>query len=105
MLGDQAGHLMLRNAHVWCTRNLPTLDPARKHSSRDLCGSDTWSALKPRQYICAGMCIAFLVTHGVLPLHMHITRSGKGSKTYWLNYASYRITERTSAQVTTPQVD
>jgi len=105
MLGDRSADRMLRHVYAWCSRNLPALDPARKHLSRELCGSVTWSVLKPKEYICAGMCIAFLATHGVLPLRMHKTRSGKGPKAYWITKASTRPAKRTSSPASTHQGD
>lgn len=67
-----------------CARNISSLATSKRHLARDLCGAAFWATLNDRQIPCAGMCLVFLVKRGLLPLRLHQTRSGKGSKHYWV---------------------
>ena len=84
MIGERAALGLLRSVYRACTATMPTLSRTRKHASRDLCGAAYWAPLSRGLMSCAGLCIAFLVKRQDLPLRLHKTRSGKGSKTYWL---------------------
>ncbi len=83
MIGELAAMRLLRSVHRACTATMPTLSRTRKHPSRDLCGAAYWAPLSRGLKSCAGLCIAFMVKRQDLPLRLHKTRSGKGSKTYW----------------------
>lgn len=84
MLGDERAHWLWPAVHHVCTVNIPTLNRANRHLSRDLCGAAFWYSLPLRMRICAGICIAFMARAEDLPLRLHRTRRGRGSKTYWL---------------------
>lgn len=100
MLGEVQAQALLVQVYTWCSSNLPLLDDARKHLSRDLCHADRWNTLSRRERICAGLCIAFLVNReAALPLRMHKTRSGKGSKSYWIVQKHKVTTTRVDAHL------
>lgn len=62
---------------------LPELDSGRNHKASEIC-SDLWLGFRPRETHCAGMCMAFMARRGLLPIKLHWTRSGGGSKKYWI---------------------
>ena len=84
MLGDERAQQLLHDVHRACVATLPTLSRTRKHPSRDLCGAALWETLSQGGWSCAGMCIAFMERNQHLPLTLHRTRRGKGSRTYWI---------------------
>lgn len=75
--------LLMHQVYTRVRRNIGHLDPLRKHPARVLCGDD-WKTLLKGQPSAAGIFLAFLVENGHVPLRLHVTRSGKGSKTYWI---------------------
>ena len=84
-LGEGPALQLLRDVFEHISANLGGLTPTRKHAARQLYGTEAWAAFqRPRLRNCAGMCLAFLVTARLLPLQLHKTRSGKGSRHYWL---------------------
>jgi hypothetical protein len=85
MLEDKRAQQLLQAVHRVCVATLPTLSRTRKHRSRDLCGEDFWAPLSRGRRICAGLCIAYLVREKHLPLRLHETPRGKGSKAYWIS--------------------
>ena len=84
MLGDASAQRLVRSVFLACAANMRNLSPARKHSSRDLCGAEYWAPLSRGLKSCAGLCTAFMERNQDLPLQLHKTRRGKGSKTYWI---------------------
>lgn len=84
MLGDARARTLPRMVRALAIANRLALDPNRRHFTRDLCGASAWAQLRPREKVCAGMCMAFLVARKLLPLRTHVTRSGKGARSYWL---------------------
>lgn len=84
MLGEGPSTQLLRSVFLACTTNIPRLSRTRKHPSRDLCGAPFWAPLSKGRCICAGLCIAFMERNQDLPLQLHKTHRGKGSKTYRL---------------------
>lgn len=84
MLGNERAQQLLHDVYRACVSTLPTLSRTRKHPSRDLCGTAFWAPLSAGRRNCAGMCIAFMERKQNLPLRLHKTRRGKGSKTYWI---------------------
>lgn len=65
--------------------NLSGLIPGKKYKASELCGSDMWSLWPFKgQRVCAGICLSFLVGAGALPLKRHKTKSGGGSKRYFV---------------------
>ena len=87
MQGEGPAQNLLRSVYLACATNIPRLSRTSKHPSRDLCGAEYWAPLSRGLKSCAGMCVAFLVDRQDLPLQLHVTRSRKGSKTYWLKGA------------------
>lgn len=63
---------------------IPHLTPRKRYTAEELCGPDLWDSWVPGEQISAGICLAYLVRNGTVPLVMHITRSGKGTKKYFL---------------------
>lgn len=59
------------------------------HKAREICGVESWESMARmgslRNY--AGISLAFLADTKALPLKMHVTKSGKGSKHYWMQPA------------------
>ncbi len=84
MLGETRALRHLRSVFSACVAHMPELSRSRKHLSRDLCGAEFWTPLSRGLRVCAGLCIAFLAARQDLPLRLHKTRKGRGSKTYWL---------------------
>lgn len=84
MLGDKATVLLAKTVYVQAMPEIAKLVPNRKVTARDLFGADEWPAHTLRYRICTGIFIAFLVSStDLLPLRMHKTRSGSGTKKYW----------------------
>ena len=84
MLGNERAQQLLHDVHRACVATMPNLSRTRKHPSRDLCGALFWAPLSRGRCICAGLCIAFMERTQDLPLQLHKTRRGRGSKTYRL---------------------
>lgn len=84
MLGDEAARKLLFDVQAWTGIFGLKLAPDRKHLTRELCGLMNWASLSTAAKTCAGMCMAHLVIQQLLPLYMHRTRSGRGSRSYWL---------------------
>jgi hypothetical protein len=63
---------------------VPYLAPRKRYTAEELCGPDLWDAWAPGLQISAGICLAYLVRNGTVPLVMHTTPSGKGTKKYFL---------------------
>jgi hypothetical protein len=63
---------------------LPGMDEGVNYTASQLCGADFWSGLHRNDRSAAGICLAFMVKHSMVPLTMHRTRSGKGKKKYHL---------------------
>ena len=77
--------LLMQQVYTRVRRNLGHQNPLRKHPARVLCGAD-WEPLPKGQKSGAGMFLAFLAANGYLPLKLHVTPSGSGSKTYWITF-------------------
>ncbi len=76
---------LLQSVYVACNENLSSVHMGRMYLARELCGDDFWCGRRRRDRVCAGICLAYLVDEvHVLPLRAHVTKSGKGSKRYWL---------------------
>ena len=84
MLGDGPAQTLLRFVFRACVTNIPRLSRTSRHPSRDLCGAEYWAPMSRGLKSCAGMCVAFLADRQDLPLQLHVTRSRKGSKNYWI---------------------
>ena len=63
---------------------LPHLMEGGKYTTEQLCGPDMWAPWFTVEHRIAGMCVAYLVKVGAIPLVLHLTRSGKGKKRYCL---------------------
>jgi hypothetical protein len=85
-LGDEATRRLLQSVYAWAVANLLSLSYHRMHKARDVCGADNWKSLPSKGGVrnYAGMCLAFLEASKSLPLRMHKTKSGKGSRHYWI---------------------
>lgn len=66
---------------VWA---LPHLIKGGKYTAEELCGPDIWSAWFKGGHRIAGMYLAYLVRVGAIPLVLHLTPSGNGTKRYQL---------------------
>lgn len=75
---------LLRTVRQAVMEVIPYLAPGKRYTAEELCGPDLWDAWAPGEQISAGICLAYLVRNGAVPLVMHITRSGKGTKKYFL---------------------
>jgi hypothetical protein len=65
--------------------NIDGLIPGQKYKASELCGGDAWSEWHFQgQRVAAGMCLSFLVRAGALQLVLHKTKSGSGSKRYFV---------------------
>lgn len=65
---------------------VPFLYHGALYSTEQLCGEELWAAFRhvgPRR--AAGMIVVFLAECGVVPLVIHLTRSGKGPKRFVLS--------------------
>ena len=87
---------------------IPRLIEGKKYSTEKLCSQDTWSPLYKAERRVAGMCLAFLVKVGAIPLTLHRTRSGKGTKSYQLPFVKAGVvvllpTLRASSPMTVAQ--
>ena len=84
-LGEARARWLVRAVQERARINIPTQSPSRRHLTRELFGEADWAELPPgATRNCAGMCMAYLVIHKLLPLRTHRTRSGRGSRSYWL---------------------
>jgi hypothetical protein len=83
-LGDKPAWLLLVMVYAKCTGNIRLLSEDRNYLARELCGADNWADLPKGMRTYAGICLAYLATSQTLPLRMHTTKSGKGSKKYWI---------------------
>ena len=63
---------------------LPRLIAGKKYTAKQLCSPATWSPVRIAENRVAGMILAYLVKVGAVPLTLHRTRSGKGTKRYRL---------------------
>jgi len=65
---------------------VPVLCHDALYSTEQLCGEELWDVIRHvglRR--AAGMMIVFLVETGVVPLDVHLTKSGKGPKRFVLS--------------------
>ena len=93
MLGQEPARHLLQLVYASCALNLHSLSKHRNHLARELCGEEVWEPMWKRERCCAGFCLAFLATSHALPLRMHQTKSGKGSKRYWLEHQREAVPE------------
>lgn len=63
---------------------LPFLDIGRRHTAKEFFDDKLWLSWSFAERRVAGMCLTFMVKHQIIPLSMHKTKSGKGSKKYYL---------------------
>jgi hypothetical protein len=70
---------------------LPGLIEGKKYSTEKLCSLDTWSPLYKAERRVAGMILAYLVKVGAIPLTLHRTRKGKGTKRYRLPFVQVGV--------------
>lgn len=84
-LGDDTTLTLLQTIFAWSKGNLLNLSPRRMYKAREVCGLENWNSMPRSRSLrsCAGMCLAFLAQSEALPLAIHRTKSGKGSKHYW----------------------
>jgi hypothetical protein len=61
---------------------LPHLMEGGKYTTEQLCGPEIWSPWLTVERRIAGMCLAYLVKVGAIPLVLHLTPSGNGMKRY-----------------------
>jgi len=86
LIGNRATVRWARTVYAHVVPATAKLDPKRKVTAGDLFGADDWNGLRRAYQVCAGIFIAFVVSStDLLPLRMHKTRSGKGTKKYWLH--------------------
>jgi hypothetical protein len=83
--GEVRTTAMLELVFTCVVSELPTLDGTKKYKARQLCNEGIWLRLSHAEISCAGLCLAYLVDGGALPLRRHDTPSGKGPRTYWIN--------------------
>lgn len=55
-----------------------------KYTTEQICGPGIWSPWFTVERRVAGMCLAYLIKVGAIPLVLHLTPSGKGKKRYCL---------------------
>jgi hypothetical protein len=72
--------------HVYAAINYAQsgMDDGVNYTASQMCGGDFWSGLHKNDKSAAGMCLAFMVNNFMVPLTMHRTRSGRGTKKYHL---------------------
>lgn len=76
---------MLSNILNVIQDGVPGMIPEKRYTAAQLCGQTIWNAWPFKGQKCAaGMCLLFLVKAGALTLELHITKSGKGSKRYYV---------------------
>jgi hypothetical protein len=75
---------MFDDVYAAVTNALPGMDDCVNYTAAQICGSDVWAGLHRNEKSAAGMCLAFMVKHSMVPLTMHRTRSGKGKRKYHL---------------------
>ena len=63
---------------------LPFLIEGGRYTAEQLCDQEIWLPWLTVERRIAGMCLAYLVKVGAIPLVLHITPSGKGTKSYSL---------------------
>jgi hypothetical protein len=63
---------------------IPHLTPGRRYTTEDFCGPDLWASWSPGERISAGICLSYLVSNRAVPLVLHVTPSGTGTKRYYL---------------------
>ena len=66
---------------VWA---LPYLIEGGRYTTEQLCDPEIWSPWLTVERRIAGMCLAYLVKVGAIPLVLHLTPSRKGKKRYQL---------------------
>jgi hypothetical protein len=82
--GNYSSRKMLDAVYAAINDALPGMDEGVNYTASQLCGADFWSGLYRNDRSAAGICLAFMVKHSMVPLTMHRTRSGKGKKKYHL---------------------
>ena len=60
------------------------LTPRNRYTTEDLCGPELWASWAPGECISAGVCLSYLVSNRNVPLMLHTTPSGTGTKHYFL---------------------
>lgn len=85
LVHEGQGVLLVRQVFARAQASCNGLDPARKHAAGELYGMADWDTLPQGMRVCAGICLAYLVDNGQLPLKVHWTPSGKGKRHYWLS--------------------
>ena len=63
---------------------IPHLTPGHRYTTEDLCGPELWASWAPGERISAGVCLSYLVSNRKVPLMLHTTPSGTGTKRYFL---------------------
>lgn len=87
LIGSSATVRWARTVYARVVPATATLDPNRMVTAGELFGADDWKDLRRAYQVCAGIFIAFVVSStDLLPLRMHQTRSGKGTKKYWRHW-------------------
>jgi len=72
---------------------IPALRAGVLYKSKQLCGQELWSAfIYDGIRRAVGMCVAYLVNSGALPLKLHVTKSGKGPKRYLMDSTRLSVT-------------
>lgn len=76
---------MFETVYFEVADNLPGLIDGGLYTTEQLVGPDVWASWPyVGQSRAAGMCLAFLVDIGAIPLEVHKTMSGKGPMHYKL---------------------
>jgi len=66
-------------------RALEGVGPNERCTAKLLCGPELWASYGANSVKqCAGMCLSYLVLIRALPLRVHVTPKGKGTKRYFL---------------------
>ena len=63
---------------------IPYLAPGKRYTAEELCGPELWASWSPGERISAGICLSYLVSNRAVPLVLHVTPSGTGTKRYYL---------------------
>jgi hypothetical protein len=66
------------------TQAMPNVQDERKYTTEQLCGPACWARWYTAERRVAGMCMAYFVRAKVILMEPHVTRSGKGTRKYYL---------------------
>lgn len=63
---------------------LPNMTPRRRYTTEQICGPELWAGWSHSEHVCAGICLSYLISIREVPLARHTTRSGSGTRKYFL---------------------